>query len=416
MVRISTRLLIAGAIVAIAISVGVAPAQAGVNVWQKDDAYIDVGLLVQTQGRQISAGGVGTDSNADSIFFRRLRPFFYGAFNKNWQGIIQMDFGEGFEGQDLKTSVKWAYMEYLGLEANQQSSLKIGSFKPYFGREFLTLGPHLQTIERTFTGIQWYGTPDYMMGIGFTRMTPDRKLSYGITGGTMDINQRPDRIWFQSPQNATSSNNNTGYLVSGRVDFYPFGEMPFNPKPLTANAFDRSDFHNTQVWQVMMSVGGYGWWNNNDSNKGTTGTCLAGNNNVCPNGLADVNQVYGVEVSSGLRGYGFSGDIEYQRIHSDLRNATFTGGLYSNGNTDLNKLTVNGGYMIYRDKVELAGSYALLTASNFASDWDSYRVGLNYFVHEYTIRFSGDITFNANAYGTPGAWENVGRLQAQFAW
>ena len=392
------------------------PAHAGVNVWQKDDAYIDVGLLVQTQGRQISAGGAGTDSNADSIFFRRLRPFFYGAFNKNWQGIIQMDFGDGYEGQDLKTSIKWAYMEYLGLEANQQSSLKIGSFKPYFGREFLTLGPHLQTIERTFAGIQWYGTPDYTMGIGFTRMTPDRKVSYGITGGTMSINQRPDRIWFQSPQNETSSNVNTGYLVSGRVDFYPFGEMPFNPKPLTANAFDRSDFHNTQVWQVMMSVGGYGWWNNNDSNKGTTGTCLAGNNNVCPNGLADVNQVYGVEVSSGLRGYGFSGDIEYQRIHSDLRNATYSGGLYSNGTTDLNKMTVNGGYMVYRDKVELAGSYALLTASNYTANWDSYRVGLNYFVHEYTIRFSGDITFNANAYGTPGAWENVGRLQAQFAW
>ena len=221
------------------------PVHAGVNVWQKDDAYIDVGLLVQTQGRAISAGGAGTDPNTDSIFFRRLRPFFYGAFNKNWQGIIQMDFGDGYEGQDLKTSIKWAYMEYLGLEANQQSSLKIGSFKPYFGREFLTLGPHLQTIERTFAGIQWYGTPDYTMGLGFTRMTPDRKVSYGITGGTMSLNQRPDRIWFQSPQNETSSNVNTGYLVSGRVDFYPFGEMPFNPKPLTANAFDRSDFHNT---------------------------------------------------------------------------------------------------------------------------------------------------------------------------
>ena len=101
MVRISTRLLIAGAIVAIAISVGVAPVHAGVNVWQKDDAYIDVGLLIQTQGRQISAGGAGTDPNSDSIFFRRLRPFVYGAFNKNWQGIIQMDFGDGFEGQDL---------------------------------------------------------------------------------------------------------------------------------------------------------------------------------------------------------------------------------------------------------------------------------------------------------------------------
>jgi hypothetical protein len=392
------------------------PAHAGVNVWQKDDSYIDVGLLIQTQARFTDAGGAGTNSNLDNIFFRRLRPFFYGAFNKNWQGIIQMDFGDGYEGQDQKTSVKWAYMEYLGLEANQQSSLKIGSFKPYFGREFLTLGPHLQTIERTFTGIQWYGTPDYMMGIGFTRMTPDRKMSYGITGGTMSIDQRPDRIFFQSPQNQTNDNDNTGYLASGRVDFYPFGEMPFNPKPLTANAFDRSDFHNTQVWQVMMSVGGYGWWNNNDSNKGTTGTCLAGNNNVCPNGLADVNQVYGVEVSSGLRGYGFSGDIEYQRIHSDLRNGTFTGGLYSNGNTDLNKFTVNGGYMVYKDKVELAGSYALLTASNFPSNWETYRVGLNYFVHEYTIRFSGDIGFSVNPYGTDGAWENIGRLQAQFAW
>jgi len=409
------ELMFAVAVIA-AVGVFAPPAHAGVNVWQKDDSYVDVGLLVQVQARAIEGNGAGTDSKTDSIFFRRLRPFFYGAFNKNWQGIIQMDFGDGYEGQDLKTSIKWAYMEYLGLEENQQSSVKIGSFKPYFGREFLTLGPHLQTIERTFTGIQWYGTPDYMMGLGFTRLTPDRKMSYGVTAGTMSINQRADRIWFQSPQNETNSNVNTGYLVSGRVDFYPFGEMPFNPKPLTANAFDRSDFHNTQAWQVMMSVGGYGWWNNNNSLHGTTGTCLAGNNNVCPNGQSDVNQVYGVEASSGLRGYGFSGDIEYQRIHSDLRNATFTGGLYSNGGTDLNKFTINGGYMIFRDKVELAGSYALMTASNFPSNWDSYRVGLNYFVHEYAIRFSTDVTFNVNAYGTDGATETVGRLQAQFAW
>jgi Phosphate-selective porin O and P len=404
-----------GACAVIILGLCVLPAHAGVNVWQKDDSYVDVGLLIQTQARAIDGGGAGTNANSDGVFFRRLRPFFYGAFNKNWQGIIQMDFGQGFEGQDAKTSVKWAYMEYLGFEANQQSSLKIGSFKPYFGREFLTLGPHLQTIERTFAGIQWYGTPDYMMGIGFTRLTPDRKMSYGVTAGTMSINQRPDRIFFQSPQNQTSGNDNTGYLVSGRLDFYPFGEMPFNPKPLTANAFDRSDLHNTQVWQVMMSVGGYGWWNNNDSNHGTT-VCPLSNNNVCPSGLADVNQVYGGEVSGGLRGYGFSGDVEYQRIHSDLRNATFTGGLYSNGTTDLNKFTVNGGYMIYRDKVELAGSYALMSASNFASNMDSYRAGLNWFVHEYAIRFSADITFNTNAYGTTGAWENVGRLQAQFAW
>lgn len=66
--------------------------------------------------------------------------------------------------------------------------------------------------------------------------------------------------------------------------------------------------------------------------------------------------------------------------------------------------------------MELAGSYALMTANNFPSDMNSYRAGLNWFVHEYAIRFSADMTFNTNAYGTTGAWENVGRLQAQFAW
>ena len=87
-----------------------------------------------------------------------------------------------------------------------------------------------------------------------------------------------------------------------------------------------------------------------------------------------------------MHGYGVSGDIEFQRIHSDLRNATFTGGLYQNGDTDLNKFTVNGGHMIYRDKVELACSYALLTASKYIANWDSYRAGLNYFAHEYPIK------------------------------
>ena len=181
--HIVVRYLMYAVALSISVLMLVQTAQAGVNVWQKDDSYVDVGLLIQTQGRVVDGGGAGTDANTDSIFFRRLRPFFYGAFNKNWQGIIQMDFGEGFEGQDAKTSVKWAYMEYLGLEANQQSSLKIGSFKPYFGREFLTLGPHLQTVERTFTGIQW---------VRDTRLHDGRRI-YPHDAGPEDVLRRHGR-------------------------------------------------------------------------------------------------------------------------------------------------------------------------------------------------------------------------------
>ena len=135
----------------------------------------------------------------DGVFFRRLRPFLYGAINKDWQGIIQLDFGNGFEGQDAKTSIKWAYMEYLGFESNQQTSLKIDSFKPPFSREFLTLGPRLQQIERKAVGMNWFGRPDYMIGIGLNRMTPDRKVAYALAAGSMSINPRADRIFFRCP-------------------------------------------------------------------------------------------------------------------------------------------------------------------------------------------------------------------------
>ena len=83
--------------------------------------------------------------------------------------------------------------------------------------------------------------------------------------------------------------------------------------------------------------------------------------------------------------------------------------------TALDKCAINGSHMISRDKVELAGSDALMTASNFPSNWNSYRVGLNWFVLEYAIRFSADVRFNTNASGTVGATGNVGLLQMQFA-
>ncbi len=67
---------------------------------------------------------------------------------------------------------------------------------------------------------------------------------------------------------------------------------------------------------------------------------------------ADVRSTYGLEASGGIRGFGFSGDIEYQYVHGKLLNQNFTGGLYQNGTTGLQKFTVNGGYMIFRNEWE----------------------------------------------------------------
>ena len=50
----------------------------------------------------------------------------------------------------------------------------------------------------------------------------------------MSIDPRADRIFFQMPLNNTSSANNGGNMVGGRMDYYPWGEMPFNSKPLAS--------------------------------------------------------------------------------------------------------------------------------------------------------------------------------------
>lgn len=400
--------------VSVAIMLGLCalPAQAGINVMQKGDSYLDMGMLIDVQGRVVGQDNpnLGIDNG---VFFRRLRPFLYGAIDKDWQGIIQLDFGNGFEGQDAKTSIKWAYMEYLGLEANQQTSLKIGSFKPPFSREFLTLGPRLQQIERT-VGMQWAGTPDYCICLGLTRLTPDRKLSYAVAGGSMSINPRADRIFFQMPLNNTTSSENRGNIVAARVDYYPWGEMPFNPKPLASeNALNRGDWH-TQDWRVMMSGAAYGWWNNDENNLSTNSGNPNGPSTLMTN--QDVRSAYGFEASGGIRGFGFSGDIEYQYVHGKLLNQNFTGGLYENGTTGLNKFTVNGGYMVYKNEWEVMTSFSMLDASNFASTWTQSTVGVNWFVRHYDIRFTANYTYNNNVSGATGAYENVGRLQAQFAW
>jgi len=59
---------------------------------------------------------------------------------------------------------------------------------------------------------------------------------------------------------------------------------------------------------------------------------------------------------------------------------------------------------------------AFLDASNYASIWTGMTVGVNWFVRKYAIRYAFTYTVNNNVVGVTGLYENVARLQAQFAW
>ncbi len=161
---------------------------------------------------------------SDNLFMRRLRPTFQGAMDDNWQGTLQLDFGQGVVGVTDNTTVRWCNFQYTGIE---QTHFTVGSFKTFFSREFLTLGPHVQLIERTAVGDNNFGNPEYLIGIGWDQMLAGRKLAYYVNAGAQNYEQGAGQMTFRSPTNAADGSNQ-GFVVAGRIDFAPIGEMEYN--------------------------------------------------------------------------------------------------------------------------------------------------------------------------------------------
>jgi hypothetical protein len=372
--------------------------------YDETERWLDFGILIQTEYIH-NAPNNGSPST-EQLFFRRLRPTIMGGIG-DWQGIIQMDFGAGADGTVYSTTVRWVNFQYTGFE---QAHATFGSFKPWFSRELLTLGPHLQSIERSPVGDTNYGNPDYMIGFAWDHMLPNRKIVYYASVGLEDHQQEVTQMQMRSPANAASGSNQ-GVLVTGRLDFFPFGELPSDSRLLhtpSQIAYNRGDFH-TDAWRALVSTAVYGWWNDGNSNPFTSnGTSTSTTN-------ADLNQAYGVEVSGGLRGYGVSADVEYQFVRGDLLAPTFTGGLYVNGRTNMNKFAVNGGYMLPHD-IELVGAWSMVDASGFQHTLMETKVGFNWYLMKYAVRLSADYSFVNNNNGVPGNNIGVVRALAQYVW
>lgn len=379
------------------------PGMFGPLHYDDSNRWLDFGILVQ--GEYLN----NTPTNGPSteqVFFRRLRPTIMGGMD-DWQAILQMDFGSGVNGTESATTVRWVNFQYTGFE---QAHATFGSFKPWFSRELITLGPHLQTIERSPVGNTNYGNPDYMIGVSWDKMLENRKVAYYTSVGLQDHEQGATQMAMRSPANGPT-NANQGWLVTGRLDYYPIGEMPYDPRPLHTPAqiaYNRGDFH-TDSWKVLVSTAMFGWWNDGDKNPYTTN----GVSNSTTN--ADLNRSVGAEVSSGVRGFGVSADVEYQYIRGNLVDPNFTGGLYVGGVTSLNKFSANGGYMLPRN-VELVGAWSVVDATGFQRSLTETTVGMNWFVMKYAVRFSATYSFQCNVNGVPDSNLGVARVSTQFVW
>ena len=381
-----------------------APAQAGPRVYENEEqgSWVDLGILVEAQYRLDNVQNGPTDHN---IWLRRLRPTISGGFNEDWQAILQIDFGAGATGLDYSVTVRWVNMQYVGVK---NSHLTMGSFKNWFSREFVTLGPQLQFVERTFVGENTYGNPAYTIGVGWDHTVANDRIFYAANIGVQNASSLASDMAFRSPANGDSTDNK-GWSAAARVDFYALGRAIYDKAPLgyKLTPYDRSDINDTKDWLLSFSVGGFAWWNQGNNN----GLCA----DVDPTLCTDLQNAGGVEASGGVRGYGLSADFEYQFVRGNTVDDTYTGGLYQDGRTSLHKATVNAGYMVIAKHFELVAGWSILSASNFANPWNRAIAGLNGFVKGYNIRFSADYVREIKILGT-ALNGNVFRVQAQFTW
>jgi len=363
------------------------PAEAGIKVYEKDDKYVEIGGRLQLQYMMIDPEGGDSE---DDVFFRRLRPYIAGSVTKNWEGKFQFDLGKAVDGGEV--AVKDAYMRYKSAHGLK---VTVGNSKTPFSREFLTSSKRQQMVERSFVGDHNYGSPDRMLGVNLAGKSGNKKVTWGAAFGSESVDPDARKLDFDTPVNR-NCDFNEGWVVAGRVDFHPKGEMKF----------DQGDFGRDGKFTI--GLGAYSWSNDDDNNTYTTGGISTSSSK------ADIDSANGLELSFGYGAGGFSVDAQYNLVSADTVDSTFTGGLYRSGTTDLDTFAIEAGYMVAAKQFELVAGYESLDADGYADAWNRTSFGVNYFVNKHKVKSQLTYRIGENLNGVADNDANEIFLQFQY--
>ncbi len=360
----------------------------GVVVYNQDDQYIKLGGRVQIQYHQKSPEG---KSSEDKIFLRRLRAYVEGSLHKDWKGKVQWEMGKASDDNEL--AVKSAYMQYKGFSGGK---LYIGNFKAGFSRENMNSSKKQQLVERTFVGDSSYGVVDYLLGARFDGYAADKKLTYILSAGGMNVDPDDSKLDFDTPVN-NASDWNQGWVVAGRVDYHPFGYL----------AMSQGDFSREQ--KLTVGLGFFSWSNDGDNNSYTD---TSGNNTGTDK--ADVDAANGVELSAAYRNAGFSVDAQYNVINASTVDNAYDGGIFKAGETTLTQMALEGGYMVIPSRLELVAGIQTMDADGYKKVWTRNSLGINWFFHKHDIKVQLTYRQGSNLYGKDGKDQDELFLQTLY--
>lgn len=383
MLQRSISMILGLALVAAAVAL---PAAAGITVYEKDDKYVEIGGRIQIQYHMTDPDDGDSE---DELFFRRLRPYIEGSVTKDWEGKFQFDIGKAEDSNEV--AVKDAYMRYTGFD---NLKVTLGNQKPPFSREFLTSSKRQQLVERTFVGDHNFGSPDRMLGLRLDGTNESKKLGWAASFGSAAIDPDAKKLDFDSPANRNSDFND-GWLAAGRVDFHPLGLLKM----------EQGDFSGDT--KLTLSLAAFTWANDDDNNSNTSGGVTTSSSKP------DVDSSNGFEISAGFRSNGLSVDAEYQLVDAETVDGAFSGGVYRDGDTELDIFALEGGFM-FQNKFEIVGGYESLDADGYEDAWNRTSIGANYFWNKYKVKWQLTYRMGENLDGVSGADSDELFLQWQF--
>jgi hypothetical protein len=189
---------------------------------------------------------------------------------------------------------------------------------------------------------------------------------------------------FESPLNA-GENSNRGWSLSGRAELSPLGEVDY----------DQGDFGSEHL-RFAVAAAAYRWSNDGSRNPYTE------NGRSTRDDVADLDRSHGVEVSGALRGRGLSADAEIQWVRGETADRAFTGGLYDHGEVELTKLSLQSGYMLLPERVEIVGGYDRLDAATYASAWNRLSLGATHYWKRQQLKLQFNYVLHWSLFGVPG--------------
>lgn len=367
----------------------------GITVYKGENGeYVKIGGRIQLQYHHTDPDNGDSE---DEVIFRRLRPYIEGSLHPDWKGKFQIDYGKAED--DNEVAIKDAYMQYTGYE---NMKVTVGNANFPFSREFLTSSKYQQLVERTFVGDHNYGTPDRNVGLHLTGHSADKRITWGASATSADIDPDNKKLDFDTPVNR-NDDFNEGWMLGGRIDFHPFGLLKFS----------QGDFKGDK--KATIGIAAFAWDNDDDNNTYAVGSgddnagkCLA-DMKKC-----DVDSVTGFEISGALRGGGFSVDAEYNLFNAELVEDGITSGIYKDSETDLENWAIEGGYMVMPNKLELVAGYQDQDADGYDKEWNRISVGANYFIKKQDIKIQATYRMNENVDGIDGNDEDEFFLQGQY--